>query len=376
MIPRFIENQILSSLKPGKVTGIFGARRTGKTVLMNSLKAKLKNKAVLMVNGENLDVIEVLSSQRINILDKFTAGYKYIFIDEAQRIPDIGLNLKLIVDNIPGVAVLVSGSASFDLKNKIGEPLVGRSKYFYLYPLSQLEMNKYQDFIKNREALEDRLIFGMYPQVLTEKTLKGKRDILESIRDGYLLRDILQLDNLKNSLFIFNLLRLLAFQIGNDISYSELADNLNANKKTVMRYLELLEKSFVLFSLHGFSRNLRKEFTKTPRYFFWDNGVRNAVISNYNGLNIRDDVGKLWENYCISERIKKLNYKNIHCNKYFWRTYDQKEIDLVEERNGRLWGFECKWKEKSVKPPKDFINTYKNSRFMIINKDNYFDIIG
>jgi len=376
MIPRFIENQILSALKPGKVTGIFGARRTGKTVLMNSLKAKLKNKAVLMVNGENLDVIEVLSSQRINILDKFTAGYKYIFIDEAQRIPDIGLNLKLIVDNIPGVAVLVSGSASFDLKNKIGEPLVGRSKYFYLYPLSQLEMNKYQDFIKNREALEDRLIFGMYPQVLTEKTLKGKRDILESIRDGYLLRDILQLDNLKNSLFIFNLLRLLAFQIGNDISFSELADNLNANKKTVMRYLELLEKSFVLFSLHGFSRNLRKEFTKTPRYFFWDNGVRNAVISNYNGLNMRDDVGKLWENYCISERIKKLNYKNIHCNKYFWRTYDQKEIDLVEERNGRLWGFECKWKEKSVKPPKDFINTYKNSRFMIINKDNYFDIIG
>ncbi|MDD5688143.1 MAG: ATP-binding protein [Elusimicrobia bacterium] len=376
MIPRFIENQILSSLKPGKVIGLFGARRTGKTVLMNMVKEKLKNKPVLMVNGENLDVIEILASQRLSILEKFVSGYKYLFIDEAQKIPNIGLNLKLIVDNIPGISIFVSGSSAFDLKNKIGEPLVGRSKFYYFYPIAQLELNNYQNFLKNKENLEDRLIYGMYPQVLMDKTLKGKKELLESIRDGYLLRDILQLDNLKNSLFIFNLLRLIAFQIGNDISYSELANNLNANKKTVMRYLELLEKSFVIFSLCGFSRNLRKEYTKTPRYYFWDNGVRNAIISNYNGITMRDDIGKLWENYCISERIKKLNYKNIHCNKYFWRTYDQKEIDLVEERGGRLWGFECKWKVKNVKPPKDFIETYKDSKFTIINQDNYFDIIG
>jgi len=304
MIPRFIENQILSSLKAGKVIGLFGARRTGKTVLMNLVKEKLKKKSVLMINGENLDVIEILSSQRLSILEKFASGYKYLFIDEAQKIPNIGLNLKLIVDNIPGISVFVSGSSSFDLKNKIGEPLVGRSKFYYFYPISQLELNNYQDFLKNKENLEDRLIYGMYPQVLLDKSLKGKKELLESIRDGYLLRDILQLDNLKNPLFIFNLLRLIAFQIGNDISYSELANNLNANKKTVMRYLELLEKSFVLFSLYGFSRNLRKEYTKTPRYYFWDNGVRNAIVSNYNGITIRDDIGKLWENYCISERIK------------------------------------------------------------------------
>lgn len=376
MIPRFIENQILTSLKAGRVIGLFGARRTGKTVLMNSVKEKLKNKPVLMINGENLDAIEILSSQRLSVLEKFVSGYNYIFIDEAQKIPDIGLNLKLIVDNIPKISIMVSGSSAFDLKNKIGEPLVGRSKFYYLYPISQLELNKYQDFLKNKENLEDRLIYGMYPQVLLEKTLKGKKELLESLRDGNLLRDILQLDNLKNSLFIFNLLRLIAFQIGNDISYSEIASNLNANKKTVMRYLELLEKSFILFSLYGFSRNLRKEYTKTPRYYFWDNGIRNSVISNYNGIATRDDIGKLWENYCISERIKKLNSKGIHCNKYFWRTYDQKEIDFVEERGGRLWGFECKWKEKSVKPPKDFIETYKNSKFTVINQNNYFDIIG
>jgi hypothetical protein len=376
MIPRFIENQILLSLKAGRVIGLFGARRTGKTVLMNLVKEKLKNKPVLMVNGENLDTIEVLSSQRTSILEKFTSGYKYLFVDEAQKIPNIGLNLKLIVDNIPEISVFVSGSSAFELKNKIGEPLVGRSKFYHLYPIAQLEINKYQNFLKNKEGLEDRLIYGMYPQVLVEKSLKGKKELLESIRDGYLLRDILQLDNLKNSLFIFNLLRLIAFQIGNDISYSELASNLNANKKTVMRYLELLEKSFILFPLYGFSRNLRKEFTKTPRYFFWDNGIRNAVISNYNGLTMRDDIGKLWENYCISERIKKLNYKNIQCNKYFWRTYDQKEIDLVEERGGRLLGFECKWKAKGVKPPKEFLETYKNSKFNVITRDNYFDIIG
>ncbi|HAM39286.1 MAG: hypothetical protein A2474_00700 [Elusimicrobia bacterium RIFOXYC2_FULL_34_12] len=376
MIPRYIEIQILKSLKAGKVIGLFGARRTGKTVLMNLVKEKLKNKNILIVNGENLDVIDILSSQRLSILEKFVTGYEYLFIDEAQKIPNIGLNLKLIVDNIPKISVFVTGSSAFDLKNKIGEPLVGRNRFFYLYPISQLELNNYQNYLKNKETLEDRLIYGMYPQVLLEKSLRRKKELLESLRDGYLLRDILQLDNLKNSLFIFNLLRLIAFQIGNDISYSELASNLNVNKKTVMRYLELLEKSFILFSLYGFSRNLRKEYTKTPRYFFWDNGIRNTIISNYNNINIRDDIGKLWENYCVSERVKKLHYKNIQSNKYFWRTYDLKEIDLVEERGGLLWGYECKWKEKNVKPPKDFIETYKGSKFTVINQDNYFDIIG
>lgn len=299
-----------------------------------------------------------------------------IFIDEGQKIPKIGINLKLLCDTVEKISVIVTGSSSFDLKQKIGEPLVGRSRYFYLYPLSQLELNYKEDFLMTKEKLEERLIFGGYPEVVMEKNLKEKRLILERIRDGYLLKDILELDNLKNSLFIFNLLRLIAFQIGNDISYSELASNLNSNKKTVMRYLDLLEKSFVLFSLSGYSKNLRKEYTKTPRYYFWDNGIRNAVISNFNRLEIRDDVGKLWENYCISERLKKVSYKNIISNRYFWRTYDQKEVDYLEEKNGRLFAFEIKWKEDKTKTKKTFLKYYPGSIFQVINKDNYLKFIS
>lgn len=376
MIPRLIENQILESLKPGKVIGIFGARRTGKTVLMERIKSGLKDKKVLMVHGENLDAAEILSSQRVNILRKFVEGYEYLFIDEAQEIPGIGLNLKLIVDTIPGLSVLVSGSSSFDLRNKIGEPLTGRSRYFNIYPISQLELKGHQDYLQTKESLETQLIFGSYPQVITVPALQKKKEELEAIRDGYLLKDILELDNLKDSLFIFNLLRLVAFQIGNDISYSELASNLNVNKKTVMRYLELLEKTYVLFSLHGYSRNLRKEYTKTPRYYFWDNGIRNAVISSYNSLRQRDDVGRLWENYCVVERVKKTAYQNIYCNRYFWRTYDKKEIDLIEEKEGRLYGFEFKWGKGAVKFPRDFLESYPNSEIAVVNQENYLDFIA
>lgn len=375
MISRFIENQIIKSLKPGRVAGIFGPRRSGKTVLMEKIKGELRDKSILMVHGENLDAAEILSSQRVGTIRKFTQGYEYLFIDEGQKIPQIGINLKLITDTLSHISILVSGSSSFDLRNKIGEPLTGRSLYFHLYPLAQMELKKSEDYLAILENLETRLIYGMYPQVVTSESEQQKKQQLESIRDGYLLKDILELDNLKDSLFIFNLLRLLAFQIGNDISYTELASNLNTNKKTVMRYMELLEKSFVIFSLHGFSRNLRKEYTKTPRYFFWDNGIRNAVISNYNRLNLRDDVGRLWENYCMTERIKKTSYRNIYTNRYFWRTYDQKEIDLVEEREGKLYAFEFKWREEKVKAPKAFKMSYPNSVFEVVNKNNFIDFI-
>jgi len=375
MITRFIENQIVKALKPKQVVGIFGARRTGKTILMEKIRKEIGEKKVLFVQGENLEVAEILSSQRLSILKKFVEGYQYLFIDEAQKIPKIGINLKLMVDAIVDLSILVSGSAAFDLKNKIGEPLVGRSRYFYLYPLSQLELGKESDFISTKENLEERIIMGSYPQVIGAKTVEEKKEKLEAIKNGYLLKDILELDNIKDSLFVFNLLRLIAFQIGNDISYSELASNLNANKKTVMRYLELLEKSYIIFSLPGFSRNLRKEYTKTPRYYFWDNGIRNSIISNYNGINSRDDIGKLWENYCISERIKMSSYKSVLANRYFWRTYDQKKIDYIEEREGKLFGYEFKWKENKVKKPKEFLETYKNSTFKIINQENYSDFI-
>lgn len=375
MVSRYITQQVIKSLKPAKVVGVFGPRRSGKTVLMNYIKDQLNNKKVLMVHGENLDAAEILSSQRTGVLKRFIGNNKYLFVDEAQKVPKIGVNLKLIVDTIPEVSVLVTGSSSFSLKRQIGEPLVGRSQYYYLYPLALLELVK-GDLVKQKEALEDQLVFGFYPQVYTAKTIKQKRLRLESIRDGYLLKDILELDNLKDSLFVFNLLRLIAFQIGQDVSFSELGFSLNVNKKTVMRYLELLEKSYVIFSRHGFSRNLRKEYTKSPRYYFWDNGIRNALISNYNRLSLRDDVGRLWENYCTAERAKYLHYKQITANSFFWRTYDQKEIDIVEERRGRLYGFECKYAKEKVKVPKDFIKAYPNSKFKLVNKENYLDYLS
>ncbi|MCX6251975.1 MAG: ATP-binding protein [Bacteroidetes bacterium] len=373
MIPRSITISLLESLRPGFVTGLFGARRTGKTFLMKHIKDRIEHGKILMVQGENLDVAEILSSRRLSLLNQFTAGYNYLFIDEAQKIPSIGLNLKLIVDAIPEIAVFVTGSSAFDLKNEIGEPLTGRSKFFYLYPVAQLELK--EDFLSSKENLETRLIFGSYPQVITSKTNKEKIDVLESIKNGVLIKDILILDNLKDSIFIMNLLRLIAFQIGNDVSATELASGLGVSKNTVTRYLDLLEKCYILFSLQGFSRNLRKEITKSRRYFFCDNGIRNAVISNFNRLSLRDDTGRLWENYCISERLKRNHYLAKSCNYYFWRTYDQKEIDLIEESGGKLEGTEFKWTEKAVKPPREFLETYNNSSYRIIHKENYLDFI-
>jgi uncharacterized protein len=374
MISRYITKQVLRDLRPSRVVGVFGPRRSGKTVLMNLIRKKVGASQVLMVQGENLDAAEALASQRTGVLKRFIGAHKYLFVDEAQKVPNIGINLKLIVDTIQEVAVFVTGSSSFDLRNKIGEPLVGRARYYYLYPLALMETGA-DDYLKQKEMLEEQLIYGFYPQVYSAETIEQKRIELESIRDGYLLRDILELDNLKDRLFIFNLLRLIAFRIGKDISYSELASNLNVNKRTVMRYLELLEKSFVVFSHNGFSRNLRKEYSKSPRYYFWDNGILNSLISNYNRIGLRDDIGRLWENYCISERIKYQKYKKISSNNYFWRTYDKKEIDLIEERGGKLHAYECKYSKKSARPPRDFVDSYPGSEFSVINRENYLDYL-
>ena len=328
------------------------------------------------MHGQDLTTQEILSSQRTKTLGRFVAGAQYLFVDEAQYIPNIGINLKLLVDTVPDIAILVTGSSSFDLKNKVGEPLVGRSVSFHLYPLAQLELEKSESLIETQNNLPERLIYGSYPQIITASNTIVKRKRLENLRDGYLLKDILEQDNLKDSLFVFNLLRLIAFQIGHDISYTELASALNSHPKTVRRYLELLEKTFVIFSVMGFSRNLRKEYTKTPRYYFWDNGVRNVIISNFNALNIRDDVGQLWENYCVGERRKRNAYKNLSANYYYWRTYDQKEIDSVEERGGKLYGYEMKWGKLRAKAPKDFLAAYTGSQFSIINNENYLSFIS
>lgn len=374
MINRAITNQIKKDIRPGNVTILFGARRTGKTFLMNHVISDLSESEILVLNGEDIEVMGILSSGSQTILKNLVKGYKYLLVDEAQNIPNIGKNLKLLIDTNPDIAVFATGSASFDLRNMLGEPLTGRSRFYNLYPFSFSEIcNDYITFKKNTPTY---LIYGFYPQVYLEENLSEKRSILENLKNGYLLKDILMLDNLKNSIFILDLLKLLAYQIGNDISYNELAISLKTTVKTIQRYTDLLEKTFIIFRLNGYSKNLRKEISKSPRFYFWDNGIRNAVISDFRSPNMRDDLGKLWENFCISEKIKKEIYKQSYCNFYFWRTYDQQEIDLIEECNGNLNAFEIKWGDKIAKIPVGFKNNYSNYNFQTINQENIFDFLN
>jgi uncharacterized protein len=373
MITRIIKDQLIDNIKPGNVTGLFGARRTGKTVLMKEIRNTLKSKRILLLNGEDYEVSRLLSARSEAILKNLVSGYDCLFLDEAQSIPEIGASLKLLVDTIPELSIFVTGSASFDLRNKIGEPLTGRSGFFHLYPFSIAELP--DDYITSVRQLPSLLIYGLYPQVYNAETDIKKKQLLENIRNGYLLKDILQLDNLKDSLFVMTLLRLLAFQIGNDVSFNELASNLKTTVKTVQRYLDLLEKTYIIFKLYGFSRNLRKEISKTPRFYFWDNGIRNSIISSFNPVDMRDDTGKLWENFCISERIKKQYYNQTFSNHFFWRTYDQQEIDLIEEINIELKGYEFKWGEKEATVPKAFQLNYPGAEFKTINRQNFYPFL-
>jgi uncharacterized protein len=373
MIERKIKTDLLRNLNPGNVTILYGARRTGKTFLMNRIVESIEDKKALVLNGEDFEVMAVLSSGKQAVLKSLVANYDYLFIDEAQNIPDIGRNLKLLVDSVQNLSVFATGSASFDLRNKVGAPLTGRSRFFNLYPFSISETS--ENYITALQQLPINLIYGSYPQVFLEENIVEKRHILENLKNGYLLKDVLLLDNLKDSMFVMDLLKLVAFQIGNDVSYNELAKSLSTTVKTVKRYLEILEKAFIIFSLSGFSRNLRKEISKSPRFYFWDNGIRNAVISNFNSPETRSDMGKLWENYCISERIKKQRYNQSFSNFYFWRTYDQQEIDLIEELDGKIFAHEFKWGDKTAKIPSGFINSYPDSEFTVVNKLNMFDFL-
>jgi uncharacterized protein len=373
MIQRILKNRILKSLKPQKVIGLFGARRTGKTWLMNDIFQSLSGKKILQVQGDDLDTAEILSSGRLSVLKSFTKGLDYLFIDEAQMIPNIGQNLKLIADQVEGLSVFITGSSALDLKEQTGEPLTGRASYFYMHPFSLSELS--EDYLTLKTNLDQRMIYGLYPQVCIAQTADEKREILESLRNGYLLKDILSVDNRKDPVFLLKLLRLLTFQIGNDVSLNELASNMGVNHKIVKHYLDLLEKCFIIFSLPGFSRNLRKEYTQSPRYFFWDNGVRNSLINAYSDISLRDDTGKLWENFIIAERIKKTMNEGLFTNHFFWRTYDRQEIDLIEEHDGNLQAFECKLSKSKTRIPRAFSDNYPGAQFHLINKENFSDFI-
>jgi hypothetical protein len=363
------------SIAVQKAVIIYGPRRCGKTTLLNKLVVSAKE-GYLFVNGEDISVQEYLESQSIEKLKSFLGKKKMLIIDEAQKIKNIGLNIKLILDNISKVKVIASGSSSFDLAKQVGEPLTGRKITLKMYPLAQLELSNIQSRVQIDACLEERLIYGSYPEVILNKNNTKNITYLREIVNSYLYKDILELERIRHSDKITRLLQLLAFQIGKEVSYNELSTKLGMSKNTIERYLDLLEKSFVVFKLRGFSRNLRKEITKNPRFYFYDTGIRNALINNFNPLTMRDDLGMLWENYIIIERLKKQEYLNINSNNYFWRTYNQKEIDLVEERKGKLFGYEIKWQSKREKIPKEWKEAYKNSNYQLITKENYLDFIA
>ena len=373
-IPQKQLENLKNILQPNKVVIIYGPRRCGKTTLISEYLKGVSIK-YLYVNGEDITVQNYLSSQSIEKLTSFIGSHKLLVIYEAQKIKNIGLNLKLIIDNIKDLHVIATGSSSFDLAQHIGEPLTGRKYTLKMFPLAQLELQAIENLAQTEANLENRLIYGSYPEVVLIQDNNQKEMYLKEIVSSYLYKDILEIEGIRHSNKIIRMLQLIAFQIGKEVSHNELGVQLGMSKNTVERYLDLLEKSFVIYRLNGFSRNLRKEISKNSRYYFLDNGIRNAVINNFNPLEIRDDIGMLWENYLVVERIKKQEYLSISSNNYFWRTYDRKEIDFVEERGGHIYGFELKWKKRREKPPREWGEAYPNASYLIVTRENYLEFI-
>lgn len=367
---RELSNLILNKLQPNKVVILYGARRVGKTMLVKEILANV-NEPILRLNGDDINVHDKLSIRSIENYKQILGTYKLLYIDEAQKISEIGLKLKLMIDEIEGLRIIISGSSSFDIHKNAGEPLTGRKYTFTLYTLSENEYTQIENNINKMDKVRERLVFGNYPELLHLPDRQDKVDYLNEMISSYLLKDILVYEHIKNSQKIFNLLRLIAFQIGGEVSLQELGIQLGISKNTVEKYLDLLSKVFILHKVEGFSRNLRKEITKNSRWYFLDNGIRNAVIANFNPLHARNDIGALWENYMISERLKYQEYRRISSNNYFWRTYEQQEIDWVEERDGSLFGYEFKWKEEKVKIPTQWKSAYPDASFELININNF-----
>ncbi|MFE3868387.1 ATP-binding protein [Flavobacterium sp. LS2P90] len=361
---------------PNKVLILLGARRVGKTELIKYYLQTIPDGGYLQLNGEDINDANLLKERSVANYKRLLHNIDLLVIDEAQTIPDIGLILKLIVDSIEGIKIIATGSSVFDLNNHLGEPLVGRKNTLYLFPLAQMEYSAQENYKQTTENLEQRLLFGGYPELIQYPEWEDKKEYLFEIINSYLLKDILVFEGIKHADKIYDLLRLIAYQLGKEVSLQELANQLQMSKNTVANYLDLLSKVFIIFKIEGFSRNLRKEIVKSSRWYFYDNGIRNGIINNFNRLDSRTDVGDLWENYLAVERIKKQNYLKIKTNNYFWRTYDQQELDWLEEKGDQLAGFEFKWNEnKKTKIPTAFAKAYPEATFEVISKSNYLDFI-
>jgi len=369
--PRAIQEQVERYLKPNKVVVLLGPRRVGKTFLIQKILSKTKEPYVLL-NGEDVATRELFARRSQVALSKILNGKNFLVIDEAQKIPDIGNALKLMVDTIDGLKVLITGSSAFDVENYTGEPLTGRKMTFKLFGISEQELSKVYPITQKVDQLHNSLIYGNYPELLQMETDEEKHLYLRELLNSYLLKDILTFETIKNSDKIIDLLRLIAFQVGSEVSIPELSKSLKMSRNTVDKYLDLLTKVFVITKVGGFSRNMRKEINKSNKYYFLDNGIRNILIGNLNPIHLRNDMGILWENYMISERIKYQNYNNILVYNYFWRTYDQQEIDWIEDRGGQLYGYEFKWNTgKKVKAPAAWVKSYPDADFNVINPENY-----
>ena len=364
IIERFV--RLDSHLTPGKALIVYGPRRVGKTTLLRSyldscgLRYRLET-------GDDIRLRHLLGSGDLKQIVSMAEGFDLVAIDEAQQVPDIGMGLKILVDHVPNLRVIATGSSSFDLAGAVGEPLTGRKKTIILFPVSQMELRRRFNSYDLRRRLDDYLIFGSYPEVVLREAKKEKIELLEELAGSYLLKDVLALERIRSSRTLLDLLKLIAFQVGNQVSLNELATQVKLDVKTVGRYLDILEKAFVIIRVGGFSRNMRNEVTSKAKYYFLDNGVRNAVIGQYNQLDSRNDVGALWENFVVSERLKKRSYEGIYGTFHFWRTYEGKEIDYVEERDGGLFGYECKWSPgRQERLPRQWLESYPGASFEVV----------
>ncbi|NOZ46716.1 MAG: ATP-binding protein [Chlorobi bacterium] len=372
MIKRELEDIIISKLNTGKAIIILGPRQTGKTTLLNKIASAKKD--YLLLDCDNSIIREQLSNSNIENLRQIIGKKKLVFIDEAQRVKNIGITLKIITDQIKSVQLLVSGSSALEIANEINEPLTGRKWEYMLYPIGWKEFQDFQTYLVAMQQLEQRIIYGMYPEVITDSG--NEIELLKQLSSSNLYKDLLSYGGIRKPEVLEKLLRALALQIGNEVSYNELARLIQIDKNTVMNYIDLLEKAFVIYKLQPLSRNMRTEISSSRKIYFYDTGIRNAIISNFSPLSLRQDTGALWENFMISERMKYLEYNRIFTNRYFWRSKRQQEIDYIEERGGKLFAYEFKWNPKvKVNFAKAFLNSYKNSETKVINKDNFMDFL-
>ena len=373
MIERLLGKNIEKRLKDGKAIILCGPRQVGKSTLMELMKEQFE-KPIVYWNGDQSDIRNILQNPTSDFLKTLIGTAKTLIIDEAQRIENIGIIIKLITDQIKNVKVIATGSSSFDLANKINEPLTGRKWEYQLFPLSFEEMKNQNGFLEERRLLEHRLVFGYYPEIVTNPGDEIER--LKNLSESYLYKDVLQWENIQKPEKLEKLLTALALQMGNEVSYNELSQLIGIDNLTVEKYIKLLEQSFIIFRLDGFNRNLRNEIKKGKKIYFYDNGIRNAILNNFNPLNLRDDVGKLWENFLISERMKTNSYHLKNLKTYFWRTHAQQEIDYLEEAEGKFYAYEFKWNDrKKAKIPKNFSETYKPEIEKIITKENFHEFV-